>query len=348
MEVLSITKTKEEDIQLEDYNKDLNQEVYTITYLDDNKNKYTFQCLGGSERFIIFLELYEKKLNRIEEILKKDIKPFFHKEKLRRALFSFPIGLLIAGGIISLWWVLPQNEVTYAILRFSAYFEFIASGCLSHGFVKNVKYNDKDVQTYVPDQNVVNSFKAFSKRKKMFVSLKKKYIREIDEYKRENTEENVEKERREMQRKLLQEKRESAERELERTLFEQDYLDYLALNPAQKRTLYEKALEIRNRKSYFQQDVPSFLKRSQKREKNFLDFALHDEFNLNNTASPMEDYESILSYGSGQNFDSDDLKKEIEQKSLEARKKLQAKYSKTRFYDEREKEDDWELGGRRR
>ena len=39
MDIVSIVKTKEEDITLKDYDKNLKQDVYTITYFDNKKNK---------------------------------------------------------------------------------------------------------------------------------------------------------------------------------------------------------------------------------------------------------------------------------------------------------------------
>ena len=298
MDIVSIVKTKEEDITLKDYDKSLKQDVYTITYFDDKKNKYVFQCLGGSDRFIIFLQLYEKKMKRVEELIKDDIRPFFNKERLRRGLITFPIGIIFAIICISLWQVLPQNEIVYAILRCSAYFGFMVGSGLSYSFVRDVKYNEKDVQTYVPDVNVVNSFKAFSKKKQAVVALKRKYAKEIRAYNIENSEESAEKERIEIQRKYIEEGKERIRKEMEMTLLELDYRDYLALNASQKRAVYERALKLKE-SGYFKRDVPSFLERDQQREMHFLDFALHDEFNLTNTAPPVKNYRAVLFYGSG-------------------------------------------------
>lgn len=349
MDIVSIVKTKEEDITLKDYDKNLKQDVYTITYFDNKKNKYVFQCLGGSDRFIIFLQLYEKKIDIVEKKLKGDIRPFFNKERIRRGLVSFPIGIIFAIICKSLWQVLPQNEIIYAILRCSAYFGFMVGSGLSYSFVRDIKYNEKDVQTYVPDENIVKLFKTFSKKREVVEALKRKYAKEISRFDIENSEEYVERERREIQRKFAEERQESIRKEIERDLLEMDYLEYLLLNASQKRALYEKSLKSKeNRK--FNPDVPSFLKRRQDKETHFLDYALHDEFNLTNTAppTPEKDYEKIFLRGSGIDWDTDDLEEEVEKRSLKVRKNLQEKYPNTRFYDREVENSRENRGGRRR
>lgn len=300
MDIVSIVKTKEEDITLEDYDKNLKQDVYTITYFDNKKNKYVFQCLGGSDRFIIFLKLYEKKMKRVEELIKDDIRPFFFKEKFRRGLISFPIGLAVGFGFFCLNLIPIESMFFSELLGYVSFGLATVSCCLPIVYIRDVEYNEENVQTYVPDKNVVNSFKSFSKKKQAIAALKRKYAKEIKTYDIENSEESAEKERIEIQRKYAEEKQENIRKEMERTLLEIDYRDYLALNASQKRALYERALELR-KNGYFKKDVPSFLERDQQREMHFLDFALHDEFNLTNTAPPVKNYRAVLFYGSGTN-----------------------------------------------
>lgn len=349
MDIVSIVKTKEEDITLKDYDKSLKQDVYTITYFDDKKNKYVFQCLGGSDRFIIFLQLYEKKIDIVETKLKGDIRPFFNKEKFKRGLVSLPIALAVGFGFLCLNLIPIKSMFFSELLGYVSLALATVSGCFPIVIIRDVEYNEKNVQAYVPDENIIKLFKTFSKKREVVEALKRKYAKEISRYDIENSEEYVERERREIQRKFAEERQESIRKEIEMTLLEMDYFEYLLLDASQKRALYEKSLKSKeNRK--FNPDVPSFLKRRQDKETHFLDYALHDEFNLTNTAppTPEKDYEKIFLRGSGIGCDTDDLEEEVEKRSLKVRKNLQEKYPNTRFYDREVENSRENRGGRRR
>lgn len=339
MNVLSIIKTKKEDITIKDYNPNTSGDVYTITYVGVDKKQYTFQCLGGSERFIIYLKLYEKKLASVEKLLKSDISPFFLKARIKNNLIAVPVSFLIL-----LTSLLPGFiPSTSPILKEIAFYVAITISSITTlgvmSFANSIEYNNQDVQAYVPDKNLVNSFMEFSKKKKYLQSLKEKYQKEITAYDLEDSK-TPEEIRLENMKKAAEESNKRADKEFNDFLYQRDYYEYVSLTPSQKRALYEKALKFSKNEFSFR-DVPSFMKREQQKELHFLKFALQDEFNLTNTAEPVSDYNSIFTYGVSLN--------EPKREGTRKRRPEAPQLNTRRNYEERENDDEYtEMRGRRR